>query len=538
VSEQAGPHAAGSAPVQDAYARPPGGQDGFEPRIPEPDYSPPPPTESPQELAVFGRPAGAAEFAPLPGERIPPHRTEVAPVPRALSEAYGPAPSAASGFDPAPGTRINPSGPAPESPWWKADARRDPWRDPNSPFWLGRGAVFTGGRAAQVEPDQDVESDDEPIVEPPAEQDSEAVTTRLRVGLRAVLFMAIIGMLAGLLGGGVGYWLTKHARETLHRSDVTLAKTGSPANRPPGSIADIVKRVGPAVVSIAVTTKTEFAVGSGVVIDKSGYVLTNNHVITSAATGDGIIVVTFANEATAKAQIVGRDALSDLAVLKVPNDQLTVAALGDSDKLAVGDPVIAIGSPLGLQGTVTEGIVSAVGRAFPVSTEDGSTIYLDAIQTDAAINHGNSGGALVGADGAVVGINSAAIFGTSNGSGQQTSASGLGFAIPINYARRIAKQLIRTGKAVHGSLDAQGRSVTANDGLEQGAYLVQVAPSGAAAKAGLRNGDVISVADGKAIASYEQLAVIVQEHKPGDVIKVTYFRGKNKITTTVRLGSI
>jgi S1-C subfamily serine protease len=540
VSDQAGSHTAESgsqAPAEDAFSRPPGAADGFEPRPAEPIYSPPPPTVSPQELAVFGRPVGAAEFAPLPGERLPPHRTEVVPVPSVLAESFGPAAAAVDGFDAAPGTRINPSGRRAESPWWKPDAHRDPWRDPRSPFWLGRGAVFTSGRPAQVDPDEDAETDDDLIVVPPAEDEPAAVPTMFRVGLRAVLFMAIIGLVAGGLGGGVGYWLTKHARDALHRSDVTLGKTAIPANRPPGSIADIAKRVGPAVVSIAVTTPREYAVGSGVVIDKHGYVLTNDHVVADAATGDGTIVVTFADEATAKAQIVGRDPTSDLAVLKVPDDQLTVAALGDSDKLAVGDPVIAIGSPLDLQGTVTEGIVSALRRAVAIPTASGEAIYIDAIQTDAAINHGNSGGALVDASGAVVGINSAAAFGTTDPNGQQSSVSGIGFAIPINYARDIAQQLIRTGKAVHASLGAHGRSATANDGLDQGAYLEQIVPSGAAAKAGLRNGDVIVAADGKPIVSYPQLVVIVQAHKPKDLMSVTYFRGSAKKTARITLDS-
>jgi S1-C subfamily serine protease len=540
VSDQAGRHDAesGSQPsAEAAFARPPGVADGFESRPPEPLYTPPPPTVSPQEQALFGRPQGGAEFAPLPGERLPPHRTEVAPVPGALADSFGPAESAVDGFDAAPGTRIKPSGRRAESPWWKLDAQRDPWRDPKSPFWLGRGAVFAGGRPAQVDPDQDAETDGDLVVEAPAEDELAAATTKFRLGLRAVLFMLIIVLLAGGLGGAVGYWLTKQAGDSLHRSDVTLGKTGIPANRPPGSIADLAKRVGPAVVSIAVTTPRQYAVGSGVVIDKSGYVLTNNHVVADAASGDGTIVATFADEATAKAQIVGRDPTSDLAVLKVPDDQLTVAALGDSDKLAVGDPVIAIGSPLDLQGTVTEGIVSALRRAVAIPTASGDAIYIDAIQTDAAINHGNSGGALVDASGAVVGINSAAAFGTSDPSGQQSPVSGIGFAIPINYARDIAQQLIRTGKAVHASLGAHGRSATANDGLDQGAYLEQVIPSGAAAKAGLRNGDVVVTADGNPIVSYPQLAVIVQGHKPNDTISVTYFRGSAKKTARITLGS-
>ena len=409
----------------------------------------------------------------------------------------------------------------------------------NSPFWLGRGAVFASGRPAQVPPEEDAEHDeDDLVVEPAAEDEQDTPAGKYRVGLRAVVLMAIIGLAAGLVGGGTGYWLTKHARDSLHRSDVKLAQTGQPANRPRGSIADLAKRVGPAVVSIAVTTPRQYSVGSGVVIDKAGYVLTNNHVINDAASGDGTIIVTFADEATAKAQIAGRDPVSDLAVLKIPNDQLTVASLGDSDKLAVGDPVIAIGSPLDLQGTVTEGIVSALQRAVVIPSDSGGEgVYIDAIQTDAAINHGNSGGALVDASGAVVGINSAAAFGTTDPSGQQSAVSGIGFAIPINYARSIATQLIRTGKAVHATIGAHGRSATANDGLDQGAYLEQVVPGGPAAKAGLRNGDVIVAADGKTIVGYPQLVVIVQSHKPGDSISVTYFRGAAKKTAQITLGS-
>jgi S1-C subfamily serine protease len=467
----------------------------------------------------------------------------VPPVPRALADAFAPTPSAAAGFDPAPGSRIPPAAAAPQLPWWKADARQDPWRDPRSGFWLGHGAVYQRGQPEQLLPELARAVDDPELPPAPGGEDEEELDTgragprRTRFGLQALLSALAVALVAGGIGGGVGYWLTHSADNALHRADVHLAETGTPANRPPGSVAAIAARVGPAVVSIAVTTSSEYSVGSGVVIDKHGDVLTNNHVIAQAATGqDSSITVTFSDEATAQAKIVGRDPISDLAVIKVPSAQLTVASLGNSATLAVGDPVIAIGSPLGLEGTVTSGIVSALGRAVHVSNEDGtSDAYLDAIQTDAAINPGNSGGALVDASGAVVGINSAGRFGVSDGTGGQTPVSGIGYAIPINYARRIAEQLIETGTAEHGSIDAQGRSVT--DGSQQGAYLVQVHPGGAAAQAGLVNGDVIVVADGKAILNYDQLVVIVQEHQPGDQITVTYFHGNQKRTATVTLGS-
>ncbi len=170
--------------------------------------------------------------------------------------------------------------------------------------------------------------------------------------------MAIV---AGAVGGGVGYWLFARAHGVLHNKDVSLSKTDTPANRPPGSIAGIVQKVGPAVVSIDVHTADLSGTGSGVVIDKDGDILTNNHVVSAAASG-GTLQVTFTDQDTVPAKIVGRDPETDLAVIKVDYDKLTVATLGDSSTLAQGDPVIAIGSPLGLRNTVTSGIVSALDR--------------------------------------------------------------------------------------------------------------------------------------------------------------------------------
>jgi S1-C subfamily serine protease len=494
---------------------------------------------SPEERAVFGRPAGADAFAPAPGERIVPRRTEYAPVPGIFAEAFGAPPTAREGFDPQPGTRLGPTGRAAESPWWKSDAPRDPWRDPRSPFWLGRGAIFTGGSPAQVDADEDsAVEEDLGLADEGEDEDLEPADNvrRVKFGLSSLPLLLVVALVAGLLGGGVGWWLTEHANDALHRPDVSIAKVQSPVKRDPGSIAGVAKRVGPAVVSIAIQTPNEFAIGSGFVIDKQGDILTNNHVIAPAVdSNDSSIVVTFSNEATATAKIVGRDPTSDLAVIKVTNEQLTVASLGDSAKIAVGDPVIAIGSPLGLQGTVTSGIVSALDRPVRVSADDGTTSYLDAIQTDAPINHGNSGGPLVDSAGAVIGINSAAAVDPTAGGGGAT-ANGIGYAIPINYARDIATQLIRTGKVKHATFGATGSTVLA--GLQVGGYIKQVSPGGPAAKAGLKPGDVIIVADGKVVQTFDQLTVIVAQHKPGDQITVTYYpkNSSKKVTTKVTLG--
>jgi S1-C subfamily serine protease len=546
VSEQIGRHDPAEPPApaepeavrDDGFVRPDGVEGGFAPRAEPPPYQPPPPTVSPQERAVFGRPPGAEPFAPAPGERISPRPADHAPVPGIFAEAFGPSPGAREGFDPKPGSRLRPSGPPPASPWWNEDAPRDPWRDPASPFWLGRGAIFTGGRPAQLDPEQDEATDEVPPVDEQAEQEPEEKGTVRRVAFgRSAFFVVLVAVLvAGMLGGGVGWWLTGHVHDALHRPDVSIAQVETPVKRPPGSVAGVVKRVGPAVVSIAIQTPNEFAIGSGFVIDKDGDILTNNHVVSAAAESPGSsIVVTFSNEATAEARIVGRDATSDLAVLKVPNDQLTVAQLGDSDKIAKGDPVIAIGSPLGLQGTVTSGIISALNRPVRVSADDGTTSYLDAIQTDAPINHGNSGGPLVNSSGAVIGINSAAAVDPTAG-GNGAPANGIGYAIPINYALDIALQLIHTGKAKHASLGATGSTVIA--GLRVGGYIKQVSPGGPAAKAGLKPGDVIVVADGNVVQTFDQVTVIVEQHKPGEHIDITYYpkNSSTKVTTTVTLG--
>ncbi|MBE7188531.1 trypsin-like peptidase domain-containing protein, partial [Jatrophihabitans endophyticus] len=384
-AQQAGAPSDGSAPDPDAaFARPGGVSGGFEPRHEPQRYRPPPPTVAPEDAEAYGRPGGSpagAAFAPQAGERVGPRHAAPPPVPNVLRDTFASTPDAAGGFAPEPGTRMSPTGPAPESPWWKPDAARDPWRDPSAPFWLGRGAVFTGGRPAQLDPwlDTESESPDAPTaldagVDEELEDDGPPSNVRrLRFGLPTVVLTLVIAVVAGVIGGGAGWWLTRTVVDGLHRPDVSIAQVQNPhLDRPPTSVAGIAKRVGPAVVSIAVKTQSEFAIGSGVVIDRDGDVLTNNHVIAGAVgVKNASIVVTFSNEDTAKARLVGRDPTSDLAVLKVPNDQLTVAQLGNSNQLAVGDPVIAIGSPLGLQGTVTAGIVSALHRPVHVYADDG-----------------------------------------------------------------------------------------------------------------------------------------------------------------------
>jgi S1-C subfamily serine protease len=540
TDQPAGPTAADGD--SDPFARPDGVGGSFDSQgRPEPaPYSPPPPTVSPEDRAAFGRPDGARSFAPAPGERIAPAPLYKPAVPAVLADAYEPTPGARDGFDAAPGTRISPAKNA-ESPWWKADAQRDPWRDPGAPFWLGRPAVMASGQLAQLDPFADTEhtedAEDADVEQDEAVED-EPKRRRLRgarLGPSTLTLIVLLTLLAGAIGGGGGYLLSERARNALHNADAKLSTTGTPANRPPGSVADIAQRVAPSVVSIDIRTSSEAGTGSGVVIDKAGYILTNNHVVSPVADGKGTVRVTFSDNTTETAQIAGRDPATDLAVLKVTHDGLTVAALGDSSKLAVGDPVIAIGSPLGLRETVTTGIVSALNRPVHLSGEGSDTdATINAIQTDASINPGNSGGALVDASGAVVGITSA-LAALPSATGGQNGSIGLGFAIPMSQARDVAQDLIRTGSVKHAAIGAATRSVT--DGPQDGAYIVQISPGGPADKAGLKQGDVITLVDSTLIDSGDALQAAVSLHKPGDVVSVRYFRGSSETTVKVTLGS-
>jgi putative serine protease PepD len=272
------------------------------------------------------------------------------------------------------------------------------------------------------------------------------------------------------------------------------------------------------------------------VISKDGLIVTNNHVVAGAVNGGNISVI-LNDGRTVPATIKGTDPLTDLAVIKAEATDLTPATLGSSGNLAVGQGVVAIGSPFGLEATVTSGIVSALNR--PVTSGDdepGSTTVFPAIQTDAAINPGNSGGALIDLAGQVVGINSA--IKTAGGSGQSEGGNiGLGFAIPIDQAKPIIDELVAKGKATHARLGVQVGDAQSSDGLTNGARLGEVTPGGAADKAGLQAGDVVTAVDGKAIASGDALVAAVRSHRPGDEVKITFTRDGKSQTVTATLGS-
>jgi len=340
--------------------------------------------------------------------------------------------------------------------------------------------------------------------------------------------LVLIALLAGSLGGFLGV----NAGGGSPFRDVNLVSSTSTIERAPDSVAGIAQRVLPSVVSINTRTVNGGGSGSGFVIDSSGYILTNNHVISDAAQSGGKIEVSLNDGSTYIGKVIGRDASFDLAVLKIDATGLKALQFGDSDKIAVGDAVIAIGSPLGLSGTVTTGIISSKDRA--VTTGDSSTesSFINALQTDAAINPGNSGGPLVDATGAVIGINSAI---ASLGSSWQAGSIGLGFAIPINQGRKIADQLIKFGVATYPivgiSLDSNYTGVGAQISKSGNGIL----PGSPAQKAGLKGGDIIIEIDGKKINTPEELVVSVRSKNVGDRVTLVFMRDGAKKSVTLIL---
>ncbi len=297
----------------------------------------------------------------------------------------------------------------------------------------------------------------------------------------------------------------------------------------------------PAVVTVMVSNGSSGSVGSGEVIGSSGYILTNNHVIAPAANG-GSVEVRFDDGTTAPARIAGRDPLTDLAVIKVDVDRaLPTIPLGDSSNVQVGEPVLVLGSPLGLSSTVTSGIVSALDRTVTVPGEGSRSAFLfDAVQTDAPINPGNSGGALVNCSGRLIGVPSAGAT-VPTSSGEASSGSiGLGFAIPVDLARVISAELIATGKATHAYLGLDAEPLASGTGVPSpgpsGLLVTGVAAGGPAAVAGLRPGDVITAIDGRPANTTDQLVVLTLTRPAGARVSLGYQRAGRSASTSIVLG--
>ncbi|HET7311883.1 MAG TPA: trypsin-like peptidase domain-containing protein [Mycobacteriales bacterium] len=360
---------------------------------------------------------------------------------------------------------------------------------------------------------------------------------------------AAAGAAALIFGGtGVGIGAALHHDNGTTSTDNGFTVAGSPVSSDsnPRSFAAIAAKVLPSVVSINVRGSSQSDTGSGVVLRSDGYVLTNNHVVAAAANGGSVSVV-FNDGSTASARIVGTDVEDDLAVIKVSRTGLPAATLGASSNVRVGDAVLAVGSPLGLTGTVTAGIVSALNRpvdttqdqqqqtdpfGFSQQQQPSTTTVISAIQTDAAINPGNSGGPLLNAAGQVIGINSAI---ASTGSvGGQAGNIGVGFAIPIDQARIIAGELIKNGKASHPLMGVVLADATDNNGNAL-ARVQSTASNGPAAKAGIKVGDVIVAVGGQRTAGADAVIAAIRLHQPGQRVDVTVERQGSRHTVTVTL---
>lgn len=361
---------------------------------------------------------------------------------------------------------------------------------------------------------------------PPAPPKSRRPWAALVVGA------AVTAVVAGGVGGAVGYTAaratTSPAQPTASAGLIVATETGVGSPPADGSIAAIAIALEPSVVQLNVSGSQGSGTGSGFILRSDGYILTNNHVA-SIADGGGSIKVVFNDGSKADATLVGTNPGYDLAVVKVDKSGLPAVTLGSSSALQVGDTAIAIGSPLGLQGTVTSGIISALNR--PVTAGgSGDAAYINAIQTDAAINPGNSGGPLVNGSGQVIGINSAI---ATMGQGGQTGSIGLGFSIPIDTAKRIAEEIIATGTS---TTPIMGVELDMNYSGE-GAKVTTVSAGGPAASGGVQTGDIVTQFDGQSIADATALIVAIRSLAPGEQVTLTVQRNGQTQDVTVTLGS-
>ncbi|OBI90226.1 S1C family serine protease [Mycobacterium sp. 1245805.9] len=490
-----------------------GGNQGGNRLAPRPISRPP---VDPASRQLFSRPAGqqgsfVAERVRPPKYRdedeFAPHDQPADPV---LEEAFGKPVGTVDTLQRHP---IDAGALAAEKDGDEPGGAEDPWRDPAAGAALGT-----------------------PAVPPAPPQGVPGYTGKL--GVRDVLFgrkvsylalavLLLIALVIGMIGGVIGR-KTAEVVEAFTTSKVSLATPGN-GESPAGRFAKVAAATANAVVTIESKSDQEGMQGSGVVIDGRGYIVTNNHVISEAANNPSQFktTVVFNDGKEVPANLVGRDPKTDLAVLKVDNvDNLTVARLGDSDKVRVGDEVIAAGAPLGLRSTVTHGIISALHRPVPLSGEGSDTdTVIDALQTDASINHGNSGGPLIDMDSQVIGIDTA-------GKSLSDSASGLGFAIPINEAKQVAQTLIKDGKIVHPTLGVSTRSVS--NAIASGAQVANVKAGSPAQKGGILENDVIVKVGSRKVADADEFVVAVRQLTIGQDSPVEVVRDGRHVTLTVK----
>ncbi|QGN34544.1 S1C family serine protease [Microlunatus sp. Gsoil 973] len=334
-------------------------------------------------------------------------------------------------------------------------------------------------------------------------------------------------LVAGIIGGVIGALITGF-------TSLGAGRSGS------CRVADVAARVLPAVVTISVQGQAGSGSGSGVIIDANGTVVTNDHVISAGANGGRISVIL--DDGTEKsARLVGRDPTTDLAVLRIDGGaRLPTVSWGDSGSLVAGQPVVAAGAPLGLSGTLTSGVISALGRDVPVPTDDGSTILVGSIQTDASINPGNSGGALVTCSGELVGINTAiATVPDANGTGGGGSV-GIGFAVPSSVAEPITQDLIDHGRASHPTFGMGTHPVSRSDASgreEVGLAVTSVDSGGPADEAGIRVGDIVIGVEGVDQVHADTLAHLAATSAVGARVQLTLLRDEKQQQVTVRLAA-
>ncbi|MEU1311116.1 trypsin-like peptidase domain-containing protein [Streptomyces cinnamoneus] len=505
----------------DPYGTPPYGRPG--------PWAPAPPVQRPTVTPAHGTHLPPAAPAPLPahpgGPEPHPHPYAGTPAPGAPLPGAGPV-SAAPGAGPEPHPHPYAGTPAPGAPLPGAGPV------PAAPGALPSAAASSPGPwsydpwAAPAPGPQDV----------PEKKTLQLTRGRLLAGAVAV------ALLAGALGAGVGVHLERDGGPS-HRVTLPQSAPGR-TDRAAGSIAGIAARALPGVVTIHVRGSADQGTGTGFVLDDKGHILTNNHVVQSAGSG-GSISVTFNGGQTAKATLVGRDGGYDLAVIKVSGvSGLTPLPLGNSDSVRVGDSVVAIGAPFDLAGTVTTGIISAKERPITAGgkKQDGSDVsYVDALQTDAPINPGNSGGPLVDSQARVIGINSAIrSAGADPEGGGQGGSIGLGFAIPVNQAKRVAEELINTGRATHPVIGVSLDMGYAGDGARvntDSSKTPGVSRGGPADKAGIQPKDVIKKVDDAPVHSGQELIVKIRSHRPGDTLRLTVERDGQERTVQLTLGS-
>ncbi|MET7478051.1 trypsin-like peptidase domain-containing protein [Streptomyces sp. NPDC005648] len=482
--------------------------------VPPAPSAPPVPVDAPAPSAPAAS-EGSDRTAPLPP--VPPSAPG-APEHDVLQGGHAPAyASAESGGAPQGGVHHGSAGSAPDASW--------PPPPPATPSYADGGAGGGGGWGSSYE---------QPAPKPRSG----------RGGLVAAILVA--ALVAGGLGGGLGYTLAKNNDDNSGSTTVSASTSGGAVKRDAGTVAGVAARALPSTVTIeAESNNGEGGTGTGFVFDTQGHIVTNNHVVADALDG-GKLTATFPNGKKYDAEVVGHAQGYDVAVIKLKNppSDLKPLTLGDSDKVAVGDSTIAIGAPFGLSNTVTTGIISAKNRPVASSDGQGSTAsYMSALQTDASINPGNSGGPLLDAQGNVIGINSAIQSTGSGGLGgtSQSGSIGLGFAIPINQAKYVAQQLIKTGKPVYAKIGASVSLEDSSNGAkitEQGSGGASAVESGGPAdKAGLKPGDVITKLDDNVIDSGPTLIGEIWTHKPGDKVTITYERNGSSHTVELTLGS-